>query len=95
MAQTVCILLGDEDRMRLAAVLGDRNRPQKHVQRARIVLLSGEDQCPTEIFRPRERIIRRPGGSLLGPGRAGAANPRNCALFRPYLEILNTVKSIG
>ena len=42
MAQTVCILLGDGDRMRLAAILGDRNRPQKHVQRARIVLLSAE-----------------------------------------------------
>jgi transposase len=42
MAQTVCILLGDEDRMRLAAIVGDRNRPQKHVQRARIVLLSAE-----------------------------------------------------
>src|SRR6202158_4200981 len=42
MAQTVCILLGDEDRMRLAAIVGDRNRPQKHVQRARIILLSGD-----------------------------------------------------
>src|SRR5260370_24343 len=40
MAQTVCILLGDEDRLRLAAIAGDRNRPQKHVHRARIVLLS-------------------------------------------------------
>src|SRR5260221_3951126 len=42
MAQTVCLLLGDEDRMRLAAIVGDRNRPQKHVQRARIVLLSAD-----------------------------------------------------
>jgi hypothetical protein len=42
MAQTVCILLGDEDRLRLAAIVGDRNRPQKHVQRARIVLLSAD-----------------------------------------------------
>jgi transposase len=42
MAQTVCILLGDEDRVRLAAIVGDRNRPQKHVQRARIVLLSAD-----------------------------------------------------
>src|SRR5882672_6980025 len=42
MAQTVCILLADEDRLRLAAIVGDRNRPQKHVQRARIVLFSGE-----------------------------------------------------
>src|SRR5258707_6387683 len=58
MAQTVCILLGDEDRMRLAAIVGDRNRPQKHVQRARIVLLSA-DRLPvlavarqTEASRP-------------------------------------------
>jgi len=42
MAQTVCILLGEEDRTRLAAIVGDRNRPQKHVQRARIVLLSAD-----------------------------------------------------
>jgi hypothetical protein len=42
MAQTICLLVGDEDRGRLAAIIGDRNRPQKHVQRARIVLLSGD-----------------------------------------------------
>ena len=40
MAQTVSVIIGAEDRERLAAVVGDRNRPQKHVQRARIVLLS-------------------------------------------------------
>jgi transposase len=58
MAQTVCLLLGDEDRMRLAAIVGDRNLPQKHVQRARIVLLSA-DRLPvlavarqTEASRP-------------------------------------------
>ena len=28
--------------MQLAAIVGDRNRPQKHVQRARIVLLSAD-----------------------------------------------------
>ena len=44
--------------MRLAAIVGDRNRPQKHVQRARIVLLSA-DRLPvlavarqTEASRP-------------------------------------------
>jgi hypothetical protein len=42
MAQTVCILLDAEERTRLAAIVGDRNRPQKHVQRARIVLLSAD-----------------------------------------------------
>jgi len=58
MAQTVCILLSDGDRTRLAAIVGDRNRPQKHVQRARIVLLSA-DRLPvlavarrTEASRP-------------------------------------------
>lgn len=40
MAKTVSVIIGAEDRQRLAAVVGDRNRPQKHVQRARIVLLS-------------------------------------------------------
>jgi transposase len=42
MAQTVSVIVGAEDRARLAAVVGDRNRLQKHVQRARIVLLSAE-----------------------------------------------------
>jgi transposase len=42
MAQTVSVIIGAEDRERLTAVIGDRNRPQKHVQRARIVLLSAE-----------------------------------------------------
>jgi transposase len=42
MAQTVCVIVSDEDRARLAAVIGDRNRPQKHVARARIVLLSAD-----------------------------------------------------
>ena len=31
MAQTVCPLVSAADRQRLAAILADRNRPQKHV----------------------------------------------------------------
>jgi transposase len=42
MAQTVSVVVGAEDRARLAAVVGDRNRPHKHVQRAKIVLLSAQ-----------------------------------------------------
>src|SRR5512132_3111165 len=42
MAQTVSGIVGAEGRARLAVVVGDRNRLQKHVQRARIVLLSAE-----------------------------------------------------
>jgi transposase len=40
MAHTVCPLVSVEDRTRLAAVAADRNRPQKHVARARIILHS-------------------------------------------------------
>jgi transposase len=42
MAQTLCPFVSADDRLRLAAIIGDRNRPQKHVARARIVLLSAD-----------------------------------------------------
>jgi hypothetical protein len=42
MAQTVCVVIGDADRKQLSSIAMDRNRPQKHIQRARIVLLSDE-----------------------------------------------------
>ena len=42
MSQTVNVILAAEDRERLLAIARDRSRPLKHVQRARIVLLSAE-----------------------------------------------------
>ena len=51
MAQTVSIIVGVEDRARLAAILGDRNRPQKHAQRANIILLSAERLPVLEVAR--------------------------------------------
>jgi len=57
MAQTVCPLLSIEDRQRLAAVLADRNRPQKHVARARIILHSAERLDVAEVAR-RAQISR-------------------------------------
>jgi transposase len=42
MAQKVCPLVSAEDRARLEALVADRNRPQKHVARARIILGSAE-----------------------------------------------------
>jgi transposase len=38
MAQTVCVLVSEADRVRLEAVAADRNRQRKHVERARVVL---------------------------------------------------------
>ena len=42
MAQSVCLVVSAEDRARLGAIVADRNRSQKHVARARIVLGSTE-----------------------------------------------------
>ena len=42
MAQELCVLVSDEDRVHLGAVIGDRNRPLKHVQCTCIILLSAE-----------------------------------------------------
>ena len=41
-AQTVCPWVSAADRQRLAAILADRNQPQKHVARVRIILAAAE-----------------------------------------------------
>jgi len=42
MSQTVCVIVNPEDVARLEAIVADRNRALKHIQRARIVLTSSE-----------------------------------------------------
>lgn len=51
MAQTVSILLGDDDRKRLEAIASDRSRPLKHIQRAKIILHSAERLPVLEVAR--------------------------------------------
>lgn len=51
MAQDVSVIVRDDDRARLKAIVGDRNQRQKHVQRARIVLLSAERLAIAEVAR--------------------------------------------
>jgi transposase len=51
MAQTSCVILAPDDRERLASIIADRNRPQKHVQRARIILHSDERLPVQEVAR--------------------------------------------
>jgi transposase len=51
MAQTVSVIVGSEDRARLAAIIGDRNRPLKHTQRANIILLSAKRLLVLEVAR--------------------------------------------
>lgn len=58
MAQTVSLLLSAEDRAGLDQIIEDRGRPVKHVQRARIVLLSA-DRLP--VLEVAKRVgINRP-----------------------------------
>jgi transposase len=40
MAQTACVIVNPIDRQRLEAIVADRNRPQKQVERVRIILAS-------------------------------------------------------
>src|SRR5919112_3161934 len=42
MAQELCVSVSAEDRARLAAIIDDRNRPLKHIQRAQIILFSAD-----------------------------------------------------
>src|SRR6202795_3123915 len=51
MAQTVSVIVTTEERARLAAIVGDRSRPLKHVQRARIVLHSADRLPVLEVAR--------------------------------------------
>ncbi len=51
MAQTVNVIVPAEDRERLLAIFGDRNRPLKHVQRAKIILSSAERLPVVEVAR--------------------------------------------
>lgn len=51
MGQTVSVIVSAEDRARLAAIVGDRSRPLKHVQRAKIVLHSAERLPTAQVAR--------------------------------------------
>ena len=51
MPQTVSIILNAADRDRLVEIIGDRNRPLKHIQRAKIVLRSGDRLPVLEVAR--------------------------------------------
>src|SRR5436309_14268211 len=81
MAQTVSVIVSAEERVRLAAIVGDRSRPLKHVQRARIVLHSA-DRLPVlevahraSVSRPAvwrwQRRYAEEGVEPLKPGKCG------------------------
>jgi transposase len=51
MAQSVCLVVSAEDRVRLEAIVADGNRAQKHVARARIILGSADRLTVADIAR--------------------------------------------
>jgi hypothetical protein len=58
MAQTICVIISAAERERLQAIVGDRNRPQKHVERAGIVLASA-DRGPAQQVGLSLRSVQR------------------------------------
>src|SRR5215469_16653175 len=51
MRRGIIVDLNAVDRLRLEAIIADRNSPQKHVWRARIVLLTADGLGTNEIMR--------------------------------------------
>jgi len=51
MAQELCVIVSSEERARLTAVIADRNRARKHVDRARIILHSADRLAAAEVAR--------------------------------------------
>jgi hypothetical protein len=49
MAQQVCVVLSAAEREQLVAIVADRNRPRKHVERARIVLASADRHAAQRV----------------------------------------------
>jgi hypothetical protein len=68
MAQELCVIVSAEDRTRLAAIIDDRNRPLKHIQRANRSVLGGA-LAGASGGTPRRREL--PGGKLIYAGRVG------------------------
>ncbi len=52
MAQTVCIILSASDCRRREAIVSDRNRQCKHIERARVILVSAEHAPVQHVVAP-------------------------------------------
>src|SRR5262249_37954168 len=49
MAQQVCVVLNNAEREELVAIAADRNRPRKHVERARIALAAADRHAAQRV----------------------------------------------
>ena len=77
MAQTVCIILSSLDRQMLEAIVADRNRPRKHVERAAVVLAAANRD---PVQRWRSAAGRQPSDGLaLATALCGRGRGRSAA----------------
>ena len=65
-----------EDRRELEAIAGDRNAPQKHVWRAKIILATADGCGTTEITRRSGKAKPVVGVALAGAVHGGRPDPR-------------------
>src|SRR3954447_7568474 len=87
MAQSDCLVVSAGDRARLEAIAADRNRSQKHVARARLVLLSADRLDVATVARragiSRPAVwrwqTRKPGKAPLGDDLARRVVVLTCA----------------
>jgi hypothetical protein len=57
MREGIAVAVSGADRARLEAIVADRNNPQKHVWRARIVLLTADGLGTAKSCAGRARIV--------------------------------------
>ena len=70
-------------RARLAAVIADRNSPQKHVRRAHVVLLTG-DRVGTAEIQPRTGLAKPSPGAAAQ--RKSSPGTRSAARNSPFAQ---------
>jgi hypothetical protein len=97
MAQELCVIVNDEDRAHLEAIIGGRNRPLKHVQRARIVLPSAERLPVRQVAVVPGSTVRQcaSAAALRGSRGGGSAARQDPAAGHPVpIETVNRVLAL-
>ena len=87
MHQGIVVNMSAADRARLEAIVADRNTPQKHVWRARIVLLSAEGLGTVQMMRRtgEQDLYLALAGTVRGGRRRRIAARQDPALAHPAL----------
>src|SRR5215469_14362685 len=100
MAQQVCVVLNNAEREELVAIAADRNRPRKHVERARIVLASagrtkhrGQPADGMAVASSARSPICRPPSMLILPNTTPAPN-LSSGRNQPKLFWLNSTAAL-